>query len=148
MLRFKGLLVAVTWCSLYNNIHPPTKWVPGADLYCFKHKIEPKWEDPICTNGGKWTMMFPKATLESNWLNTVFVTFQEFIVVFSLALLFVGCTFWRFCVIFLVTCVGWWAIWPRRWDLWGSSELQNERGQDLSMDKECCKWGGSGKTWM
>lgn len=60
-----------TWCSVYNNMHPPTKWVPGADLYCFKDKIEPKWEDPICANGGKWTMMFPKAKLESNWLNTV-----------------------------------------------------------------------------
>ncbi|EOA36213.1 hypothetical protein CARUB_v10010137mg [Capsella rubella] len=63
--------------SLYNNIHPPTKWVPGADLYCFKHKIEPKWEDPICANGGKWTMMFPKATLESNWLNTLLALVGE-----------------------------------------------------------------------
>ncbi|CAN7093777.1 unnamed protein product [Brassica rapa subsp. narinosa] len=57
--------------SLYNNIHPPNKWVHGSDLYCFKHEIEPKWEDPVCANGGKWTMMFPKATLESNWLNTL-----------------------------------------------------------------------------
>ncbi|KAG7598653.1 Translation Initiation factor eIF- 4e-like [Arabidopsis suecica] len=64
--------------SLYNNIHPPTKWVPGADLYCFKHKIEPKWEDPICANGGKWTMFFPKAaTLESNWLNTLLALVGE-----------------------------------------------------------------------
>ncbi|CAH8253879.1 unnamed protein product [Arabidopsis lyrata] len=64
--------------SLYNNIHPPTKWVPGADLYCFKHKIEPKWEDPICGNGGKWTMFFPKAaTLESNWLNTLLALVGE-----------------------------------------------------------------------
>ncbi|XP_010499472.1 PREDICTED: eukaryotic translation initiation factor 4E-3-like [Camelina sativa] len=63
--------------SLYNNIHSPTKWVPGADLYCFKHKIEPKWEDPICANGGKWSMMFPKATLESNWLNTLLALVGE-----------------------------------------------------------------------
>ncbi|XP_010460734.1 PREDICTED: eukaryotic translation initiation factor 4E-3-like [Camelina sativa] len=63
--------------SLYNNIHPPTKWVPGADLYCFKHKIDPKWEDPTCANGGKWTMMFPKATLESNWLNTLLALVGE-----------------------------------------------------------------------
>ncbi|ESQ33916.1 hypothetical protein EUTSA_v10008588mg [Eutrema salsugineum] len=63
--------------SLYNNMHPPTKWVPGADLYCFKHKIEPKWEDPTCADGGKWTMMFPKAKLESNWLNTLLALVGE-----------------------------------------------------------------------
>ncbi|VVA92969.1 unnamed protein product [Arabis nemorensis] len=58
--------------SLYNNMHPPTKWTPGADLYCFKHQTEPKWEDPICADGGKWTVMFPKAKLDSSWLNTFF----------------------------------------------------------------------------
>ncbi|KAL1192574.1 Eukaryotic translation initiation factor 4E-3 [Cardamine amara subsp. amara] len=63
--------------SLYNNMHPPSKWVPGADLYCFKDKIEPKWEDPICANGGKWTMMFPKAKLESSWLNTLLALVGE-----------------------------------------------------------------------
>ncbi|KAG2320663.1 hypothetical protein Bca52824_013876 [Brassica carinata] len=63
--------------SLYNNMHPPTKWVHGADLYCFKHKIEPKWEDPVCANGGKWTMVFPKATLESSWLNTLLALVGE-----------------------------------------------------------------------
>ncbi|AAG12639.1 eukaryotic translation initiation factor 4E, putative; 82364-84055 [Arabidopsis thaliana] len=63
--------------SLYNNIHPPTKWVSGSDLYCFKDKIEPKWEDPICANGGKWTMFFPRATLESNWLNTLLALVGE-----------------------------------------------------------------------
>ncbi|KFK44789.1 hypothetical protein AALP_AA1G303300 [Arabis alpina] len=64
--------------SLYNNMHPPAKWLPGADLYCFKHKIEPKWEDPICANGGKWTMRFPKATkLDSNWLNTLLALVGE-----------------------------------------------------------------------
>ncbi|CAN8290825.1 unnamed protein product [Cochlearia groenlandica] len=63
--------------SLYNNMHPPTKCAPGADLYCFKHGIEPKWEDPVCVNGGKWTMMFPKAKLESNWLNTLLALVGE-----------------------------------------------------------------------
>ncbi|KAG2303894.1 hypothetical protein Bca4012_062944 [Brassica carinata] len=63
--------------SLYNNMHPPTKWVHWSDLYCFKHEIEPKWEDPVCANGGKWTMKFPKATLESNWLNTLLALVGE-----------------------------------------------------------------------
>ncbi|GJM91772.1 hypothetical protein PR202_ga08182 [Eleusine coracana subsp. coracana] len=37
--------------GLYNNIHRPSKLVVGADFHCFKEKIEPKWEDPICANG-------------------------------------------------------------------------------------------------
>ncbi|XP_059450909.1 eukaryotic translation initiation factor 4E-1-like, partial [Corylus avellana] len=44
--------------SVYNNIHHPSKLGHGADIYCFKHKIEPKWEDPVCANGGKWTITF------------------------------------------------------------------------------------------
>ncbi|KAL5844353.1 hypothetical protein ACOSQ4_010311 [Xanthoceras sorbifolium] len=39
--------------SLYNNIHHPRKLAVGADFYCFKHKIEPKWEDLVCSNGRK-----------------------------------------------------------------------------------------------
>ncbi|KAF8054171.1 hypothetical protein N665_1342s0002 [Sinapis alba] len=46
--------------SLYNNLRHPSKLANGADLYCFKHSIEPKWEDPICANGGKWTMNFSR----------------------------------------------------------------------------------------
>ncbi|KAL9321033.1 hypothetical protein ACSQ67_012872 [Phaseolus vulgaris] len=46
--------------SIYNNIHHPSKLGVGADFHCFKHKIEPKWEDPICANGGKWTMTFQR----------------------------------------------------------------------------------------
>ncbi|TVU01777.1 hypothetical protein EJB05_52773, partial [Eragrostis curvula] len=41
---------------LYNNIHRLSKLVVGADFHCLKDKIEPKWEDPICANGGKWTI--------------------------------------------------------------------------------------------
>ncbi|CAN1329517.1 Eukaryotic translation initiation factor 4E-1 [Linum perenne] len=58
-------------CSVYNNIHHPSKLAGGADLYCFKHKIEPKWEDPICANGGKWTVTFPKGKSDTPWLFTV-----------------------------------------------------------------------------
>ncbi|KAF8045171.1 hypothetical protein N665_5502s0002 [Sinapis alba] len=49
--------------SLYNNMRHPSKLANGADLYCFKHNIEPKWEDPICANGGKWTMNFSRGEL-------------------------------------------------------------------------------------
>ncbi|KAL0733385.1 hypothetical protein Bca4012_009595 [Brassica carinata] len=38
----------------------PSKLANRSDFYSFKHNIEPKWEDPICANRGKWTMNFPK----------------------------------------------------------------------------------------
>lgn len=57
--------------SLYNNIHRPSKLAVGADFYCFKFKIEPKWEDPVCANGGKWTVTFQKGKSDTCWLYTV-----------------------------------------------------------------------------
>ncbi|WZY85083.1 hypothetical protein YC2023_031467 [Brassica napus] len=44
---------SVRYYFLYNNMRGPSKLTHGADFYCFKHNIEPKWEDPICANGGK-----------------------------------------------------------------------------------------------
>ncbi|KAF3487184.1 hypothetical protein F2Q69_00056936, partial [Brassica cretica] len=49
----------------------------GADFYCFKHNIEPKWEDPICVNGGKWTMNFPKEKSDKSWLYTLLALIGE-----------------------------------------------------------------------
>lgn len=47
----------------------------GADFHCFKAGIEPKWEDPSCASGGKWTANLPKgsskALLDTFWLHTV-----------------------------------------------------------------------------
>lgn len=58
-------------CSVYNNIHHPSKLAVGADFHCFKNKIEPKWEDPICANGGKWTVSFSRGKSDTSWLYTV-----------------------------------------------------------------------------
>ncbi|KAK8478108.1 hypothetical protein V6N13_032713 [Hibiscus sabdariffa] len=63
--------------SLYNNIHHPSKLAVGADFHCFKHKIEPKWEDPICANGGKWTMTFQKGKSDTSWLYTLLALIGE-----------------------------------------------------------------------
>ncbi|XXG51747.1 hypothetical protein AAC387_Pa03g0249 [Persea americana] len=63
--------------SLYNNIHPPSKLAPGADLYCFKHKIEPKWEDPICANGGKWSVNCTRGKADTLWLYTLLAMIGE-----------------------------------------------------------------------
>jgi translation initiation factor 4E len=67
------------WC-LYNNIKPPS-WVnQGTDFHLFKQGIEPKWEDPRCEHGGKWTVLVPKGNkqlLDTYWLNTLLACIGE-----------------------------------------------------------------------
>ncbi|PKU71285.1 eukaryotic translation initiation factor 4E-1 [Dendrobium catenatum] len=63
--------------SLYNNIHHPSKLVNGADFYCFKHKIEPKWEDPVCANGGRWTIACQRLKSDTFWLYTLLAMIGE-----------------------------------------------------------------------
>ncbi|CAN0853700.1 Eukaryotic translation initiation factor 4E-1 [Linum grandiflorum] len=63
--------------SVYNNIHHPSKLAVGADFHCFKHKIEPKWEDPVCANGGKWTVTFSKGKSDTAWLYTLLAMIGE-----------------------------------------------------------------------
>ncbi|XP_059669343.1 eukaryotic translation initiation factor 4E-1-like [Cornus florida] len=63
--------------GLYNNIHHPSKLAVGADFHCFKYKIEPKWEDPVCSNGGKWTVTFAKGKSDTCWLYTLLAMIGE-----------------------------------------------------------------------
>ncbi|KAJ8546563.1 hypothetical protein K7X08_032637 [Anisodus acutangulus] len=63
--------------SVYNNIHHPSKLAVGADFHCFKNKIEPKWEDPVCANGGKWTMSFSRGKSDTCWLYTLLALIGE-----------------------------------------------------------------------
>lgn len=70
------LLALLALYSMYNNVLQPSKLFPGADFHCFKAGIEPKWEDPKCALGGKWTAQTPrngggKALLDTYWLHTV-----------------------------------------------------------------------------
>jgi len=60
-------------CSLYNNIKQPSFLAPGADFHLFKKGIEPKWEDPRCATGGKWTVTVKgdKALIDQYWLHAV-----------------------------------------------------------------------------
>ncbi|KAI3429655.1 hypothetical protein D9Q98_005740 [Chlorella vulgaris] len=67
------------WC-LYNNIIPPSRLSPGSDLHLFREGIEPKWEDPRCEHGGKWTAMVSKANreqLDKMWLHGVLGSIGE-----------------------------------------------------------------------
>ncbi|XP_073311735.1 eukaryotic translation initiation factor 4E-2-like isoform X2 [Primulina huaijiensis] len=63
--------------SVYNNIHHPSKLAVGADFHCFKNKIEPKWEDPLCSNGGKWTACFYRGKSDTSWLYTLLAMIGE-----------------------------------------------------------------------
>ncbi|KAL6853985.1 hypothetical protein ACP4OV_020014 [Aristida adscensionis] len=63
--------------GLYNNIHHPSKLIVGADFHCFKEKIEPKWEDPICANGGKWTISCGRGKSDTMWLHTLLAMIGE-----------------------------------------------------------------------
>ncbi|KAI3938018.1 hypothetical protein MKW98_018574 [Papaver atlanticum] len=63
--------------GLYNNIHHPSKLGVGADFHCFKFKIEPKWEDPVCANGGKWTISSPRGKADTMWLYTLLAMIGE-----------------------------------------------------------------------
>ncbi|KAG0500174.1 hypothetical protein HPP92_000246 [Vanilla planifolia] len=63
--------------GLYNNIHKPSKLGIGADFHCFKHGIEPKWEDPVCANGGKWTISCSRVKVDLWWLYTLLAMLGE-----------------------------------------------------------------------
>ncbi|XP_074272410.1 eukaryotic translation initiation factor 4E-2-like [Silene latifolia] len=63
--------------GVYNNIHHPSKLGIGSDLYCFNKKIEPKWEDPICANGGKWTAVYSRGKSDTSWLYTLLAMIGE-----------------------------------------------------------------------
>lgn len=66
--------------SLYNNIIPPSRLANQSDLHLFKEGIEPKWEDPMCEHGGKWTFTLPKGhsqALDTHWLHIVLACIGE-----------------------------------------------------------------------
>ncbi|KAF8388274.1 hypothetical protein HHK36_026940 [Tetracentron sinense] len=65
------------WC-LYDQIFRPSKLTANADFHLFKTGIEPKWEDPECANGGKWSVTSSrKANLDTMWLETLMALIGE-----------------------------------------------------------------------
>ncbi|XP_004305673.1 PREDICTED: eukaryotic translation initiation factor 4E-1-like [Fragaria vesca subsp. vesca] len=63
--------------SMYNNMHHPSKLTPGYDFYLFKENIEPKWEDPVCATGGKWTMTFSNGESDRSWMDMLQALVKE-----------------------------------------------------------------------
>lgn len=73
-INISGLRKLGFCCSLYDQIFKPSKLPGNADFHLFKAGVEPKWEDPVCANGGKWTVTSNrKPNLENMWLETVCV---------------------------------------------------------------------------
>ncbi|GAB2227510.1 hypothetical protein Droror1_Dr00009332 [Drosera rotundifolia] len=65
------------WC-LHDQIFKPSKLTGNADFHLFKAGVEPKWEDPECANGGKWTVTSSrKATLDNMWLESLMALIGE-----------------------------------------------------------------------
>ncbi|KAL3506184.1 hypothetical protein ACH5RR_031566 [Cinchona calisaya] len=65
------------WC-LYDQIFRPSKLVVNAEFHLFKAGVEPKWEDPECAGGGKWTVIGNRKTnLDNMWLETLMALIGE-----------------------------------------------------------------------
>ncbi|KAF3457843.1 hypothetical protein FNV43_RR02503 [Rhamnella rubrinervis] len=65
------------WC-LYDQVFKPSKLPANADFHMFKAGVEPKWEDPECANGGKWTITSSrKGGLDTMWLETLMALIGE-----------------------------------------------------------------------
>jgi len=64
---------------LFNNIRPASKLISGSNYHLFKDDIEPKWEHPDNTRGGKWvaTIKSKKDELDKMWLWTVLALIGE-----------------------------------------------------------------------
>ncbi|KAL0662294.1 hypothetical protein Bca4012_099131 [Brassica carinata] len=65
---------------LHETIFIPSKLTPNAEIHMFKAGVEPKWEDPECANGGKWTYVVAnsrKQALDKAWLETLMALIGE-----------------------------------------------------------------------
>ncbi|KAJ4805852.1 eukaryotic translation initiation factor 4E [Rhynchospora pubera] len=64
--------------SLYDQVFKPSNLPANADFHLFKTGIEPKWEDPECANGGKWSFTVSrKPQLDTMWLETLMALIGE-----------------------------------------------------------------------
>lgn len=67
--------------SLYHNIKPASELATGTDYNIFRDGIEPAWEDPKNSKGGKWMVsLSPKQRpnlLDQRWLHTLLACVGE-----------------------------------------------------------------------
>jgi len=66
---------------VFNNLKPASALAQGSNYHIFKEHIEPKWEDPINSKGGKWTVSIPpknrNIVLDQMWLWTILACIGE-----------------------------------------------------------------------
>jgi len=65
---------------LHETIFQTSKLTANAEIHLFKAGVEPKWEDPECANGGKWTWVVTanrKEALDKGWLETLMALIGE-----------------------------------------------------------------------
>jgi len=66
---------------VFNNLKPASTLPQGSNYHIFKDYIEPKWEDPANSRGGKWTVAVPPKVrasgLDQMWLWTVLACIGE-----------------------------------------------------------------------
>ncbi|KAL3582604.1 hypothetical protein D5086_016936 [Populus alba] len=66
------------WGTCLRKVFKPSKLPGNADFHLFKDGIEPKWEDPVCASGGKWSVTSSrKADLDTMWLETLMALIGE-----------------------------------------------------------------------
>ncbi|XP_010435446.1 PREDICTED: eukaryotic translation initiation factor [Camelina sativa] len=66
--------------GLYETIFQTSKLKANAEIHLFKAGVEPKWEDPECANGGKWTWVVStdrNVALNKGWLETLMALIGE-----------------------------------------------------------------------
>jgi len=66
---------------VFNNLKPASSLPQGSNYHIFKEHIEPKWEDPANSRGGKWTVPIPPKNrgtgLDQMWLWTILACIGE-----------------------------------------------------------------------
>ncbi len=156
---FSGSHYVLCSCSLYNNIKPPSWLGPGTDFHLFKEGIEPKWEDPTCESGGKWTVLVPKGpnakqVLDTYWLNAVSSPTPQkasaYLHAESVYVLYIRPAFWhqeesrnllandgmsKGAVAPAAASLHRGAVLRGRGDLWSGGQCASKAGQALHMDK-------------
>ncbi|KAL2913423.1 eukaryotic translation initiation factor 4E [Polyrhizophydium stewartii] len=67
--------------GVYNNVVGTSEIPTSSNYHLFKEGIEPAWEDPANTRGGKWSFMLTKQKkgpeLDKYWLHTMLACVGE-----------------------------------------------------------------------
>ncbi|CAA7016085.1 unnamed protein product [Microthlaspi erraticum] len=66
--------------GLHETVFKPSRLNANGEMHLFKAGVEPKWEDPECADGGKWTHVVTgdrKSAMDKAWLETLMALIGE-----------------------------------------------------------------------